>query len=243
MEIIVKIFDQVLYLPLLNALIWIYNILPISDLGIAIIILTVLIRFILYPLSKKSIKSQKAMSKLQPEIKKIQKKFKNKEEQAKEMMLLYKKHKINPAAGCLPILVQFPVLIALYRVFFTGLNLENMNNLYGFIQKPEMLNFMFLGLFDLSQRSIILALLAGGLQFIQSKMIMPKKSVGGKGKSSADFASAMGQQMMYFMPIITVFIAWKLPAALPLYWIVITLFGIIQQHFTKNEIETEKVKI
>ncbi|MBU2579660.1 YidC/Oxa1 family membrane protein insertase [Patescibacteria group bacterium] len=233
MEIIVKIFDQVLYLPLLNALIWIYNILPFRDLGIAIVILTIIIRFILYPLSKKAIQSQKAMAKLQPDIKEVQKKFKDKEEQAKQMMLLYKKHKINPAAGCLPILVQFPVLIALYRVFFTGLNLENMNNLYGFIQKPETLNFMFLGLIDLSQRSIFLALLAGGLQFVQSKMIMPQKSVGQKSKGS-DMASMMGQQMMYFMPIITVFIAWRLPAALPLYWVVITLFGIIQQHFTKT---------
>lgn len=237
MELIINIFDQTLYLPLLNALVWIYNTIPYHDIGIAIIILTVLIRVIFYPLSKKSIRSQKAMAKLQPKIKEIQKKFKNKEEQAKQMMLLYKEHKVNPAAGCLPILVQFPVLIALYRVFFTGLNLENMNNLYSFVQKPETLNFMFLGLIDLSQRSLVLAFLAGFLQFIQSKMIMPQKSARQKGGSkpgSLDFASLMGQQMTYFMPLITVFIALSLPAALPLYWIVITLFGIIQQHFTKS---------
>lgn len=234
MELIVRIFDQVLYLPLLNALVWIYNIIPYHDLGIAIILLTVLIRLAFYPLSKKAIQSQKAMAKLQPKIKEIQKKFKNKEEQAKQMMLLYKEHKINPAAGCLPILIQLPVLIALYRVFFTGLNLDNMNNLYSFVQKPEMLNFMFLGLIDISQRSIVLAFLAGFLQFIQSKMIMPQKSTQQKS-GSLDFASLMGQQMTYFMPLITIFIAMGLPAALPLYWIVITIFGIIQQYFTKTK--------
>ncbi|MEA2113060.1 MAG: YidC/Oxa1 family membrane protein insertase [Patescibacteria group bacterium] len=234
MELIINIFDKVLYLPLLNALVWIYNIIPYHDLGIAIILLTVLIRLAFYPLSKKAIQSQKAMAKLQPKIKEIQKKFKDKEEQAKQMMLLYQEHKINPAAGCLPILIQLPVLIALYRVFFTGLNLENMNNLYSFVQKPETLNFMFLGVINISQRSIILAFLAGFLQFIQSKMIMPQRGAQQKG-GSLDFTSLMGQQMTYFMPIITVFIALGLPAALPLYWIVITIFGIIQQYFTKQQ--------
>ncbi len=233
MSAIVSLFNQVLYFPLFNALIAIYNFLPIKDLGLAIIILTVLIRFILYPLSRKSIQSQKAISKLQPEIKEIQRKFKKKDEQAKEIMLLYQKYKVNPMAGCLPILIQFPVLIALYRVFFTGLDPAQLNNLYNFVSRPEMLNFMFLGLVDLSQRSIVLALIAGGLQFIQAKMITPKKDTNQKKSGGFDFTSVMGQQMVYFMPVITIFIALNLPAALPLYWIVITLFGIVQQYYTK----------
>ena len=122
MESIINIFNQILFFPLFNALILIYNYLPIKDMGMAIIILTILIRFILYPLSKKSIQSQKAISKIQPEVKKIQKKYKdNKEEQAKQLMLLYRKSGVNPAAGCLPILIQLPVLIALYRVFLLAL--------------------------------------------------------------------------------------------------------------------------
>jgi len=238
MDFIINIFNESLYRPLLNALIWIYNIIPGNDLGIAIIILTILIRFILYPLSKKAIQSQKAMSRLQPKIKEIQKKCKNKEEQAKAMMELYKKHKINPMAGCLPILIQLPILIALYRVFFSGLKPEALNILYDFVARPDSLNVMFLGLIDLSQRSIFLAVLAGVFQFIQSKMIVPKNIGGQKGKSGLDFASMMSQQMVYFMPVITVFIAWSLPAALPLYWAVITLFGIVQQYFTKIEIKS-----
>ena len=108
-----------------------------------------------------------------------------------------------------------------------------MNNLYGFIQKPEVLNLSFIGLVDLSSRSIILALSAGVLQFIYSKMVIPKKNINKKLNTKGfDFSSVMNQQMLYFMPIITVIIALNLPAALPLYWIVITVFNIIQQYFT-----------
>lgn len=238
MDIIISVFNEVLYRPLFNALIWLYNVIPGQDLGIAIIVLTILIRLILYPLSKKSIQSQKALSKLQPQIKEIQKKYKNKEEQAREMMALYRKYKVNPMSGCLPILIQLPLLIALYRVFFTGLDPEKLNGLYSFIGQPESLNLIFLGIVDLSQRNIILALLAGLFQFIQSKMIMPQLKQKQSTKAGGfDFSSMMSRQMLYFMPLITIFIAWNLPAALPLYWIVITLFGIIQQYFTKTGIE------
>ena len=239
MELLINLFNQILYYPLFNALVWLYNIIPGQDLGIAIIILTALIRLILYPLSRKAIRSQKAMAKLQPEIKEIRKKYKNKEEQAKAMMGLYQKYKINPLSGCLPILIQLPILVALYRVFFTGLDPQKLNGLYGFIEQPSSLNPIFLGLVDLSQRSIVLAILAGIFMFIQSKMIMPQKalqSTQGTKIAGLDISSLMSHQMVYFMPLITIFIAWNLPAALPLYWIVITLFGIVQQHFTKAEI-------
>jgi len=237
MGIIVNIFNELLYRPLFNALIWLYNVIPGNDLGIAIIILTLLIRFILYPLSKKAIQSQKAMSQLQPKIKEIQKKYKNKEEQAKAMMELYKEHKVNPMAGCLPILIQLPLLIALFQVFRTGLNVESLDVLYSFVSRPEALNVIFLGLVDLSQRNITLAILAGLFQFIQSKMIMPQNIAKTKNKAGGlDFSSMMSQQMLYMMPILTVFIAWSMPAALPLYWIVVTLFGIVQQYFTKIKV-------
>lgn len=240
MELLITIFNEALYRPLFNGLIFLYNIIPGHDLGIAIIILTALIRLILYPLSQKAIQSQKAMAKLQPEIKEIRKKYKSKEEQAKAMMDLYKKYKINPMSGCLPILIQFPILIALYRVFFTGLDPQKLAGLYSFIKNPASLDPMFLGIIDLSQRSIVLAVLAGFFMFIQSKMMMPQKTAkqeGGLKIGGLDFSSLMSQQMTYFMPLIIVFFAWGLPAALPLYWIVITLFGIIQQHFTKIKVE------
>jgi YidC/Oxa1 family membrane protein insertase len=239
MELIITIFNEVLYRPLFNALIFLYNTIAFKDLGFAIIILTVLIRLLLYPLSKKAIQSQKVISKLQPKIKEIQKKYKNKEERARQMMEFYKKYKVNPMAGCLPILIQFPILIALYRVFFTGLDINHFNILYNFVERPESLDLMFLGLVNLSHPNIILALLAGALQFIQSKMVFPSKSSqtqSASQKGGFDFSFLMGQQMVYFMPIITIFIALRLPSALPLYWIVITLFGIIQQYFTRDSL-------
>jgi YidC/Oxa1 family membrane protein insertase len=155
----------------------------------------------------------------------------------KQTMVLYKEHKINPVTGCLPILIQLPILLALYRVFFTGISdPEKLNNLYSFVAQPESLNVIFLGLIDLSEKSIFLALLAGFFQFVQSKMIMPKKSASQKQMKigNIDFSSLMGQQMVYFMPLITIFIAWNLPAALPLYWVVVTVFGVVQQYFTKT---------
>ena len=220
MNLLIQIFNEVLYRPLFNVLIWLYDVLPGHDLGIAIIILTAAIRLLLYPLSKKAIKSQKALTGLQPKIKEIQKKYKDKADQAKATMELYRQYRINPMSGCLPILIQLPILIALYRVFFTGLDPEKLNGLYGFISRPELLNPMFLGIINLSQRSIFLSVLAGFLG-------------GGLKIKGLDFSSIMGQQMTYLMPLLTVFIAFGLPAGLPLYWAVITLFGIIQQYFTK----------
>ena len=224
------IFHEVLYRPLLNSLIFIYEFIPGHDLGIAIIILTILIKVILLPLSRKSIESQKALSKLQPEIKKIQAKYKNdKEKQARAIMEFYKQNKINPASGCLPLLIQLPILIALYKVFLSGLNSKVVADLYSFMPQIEHINPMFLGRVDLSERSIPLAVIAGGLQYVQTKMITAKQAQGKDKKS--DFASIMNQQMLYMMPIMTAIIALNFPAGLPLYWIVVTLFTISQQYF------------
>jgi YidC/Oxa1 family membrane protein insertase len=228
MGLLTSFFYTFLSRPLFNVLIWLYNVVPGRDLGVAIIILTILIRLAFYPLSQKAIKSQKAMAEVQPKIKEIQKKYKdNKEEQAKALMDVYRQYKVNPMSGCLPILIQFPVLIALYHVFISGLNSQKLEMLYGFVQKPVALNLMFLGIISLSQRNLVLALIAGVSQYFQAKTMPQMKSSGKSG--SFDFATALNRQMIYFMPLLTVFIAWTLPAALSIYWIVNNLFSIIQQ--------------
>lgn len=236
MDLLITAFNELLYRPLFNALVWLYNILPGHDLGVAIIVLTVIIRLLLYPLTQQAIESQKALTELQPKIKELQKRYKTREEQARAMMELYRQHKINPLSGFLPLLIQLPILIALYQVFLGGLDPERLNGLYSFVSQPAALDPMFLGIINLSQRHMGLAVLAGFLMFIQSKMTLGQKKsqpaglkIGGK-----DFSSMMGQQMTYFMPLITILIAWSLPAALPLYWIVITLFGIGQQYLVKS---------
>jgi len=228
------LFNIILYQPLFNGLIFLYNVVPGHDMGVSIIILTALIRLILWPLTDKSIKNQEVLTKIQPRIEEIKKKFKNnKEEQTKALMKLYSENKINPLAGFLPLLIQIPIIIALWRVFLNSFTL-NLNSLYSFIPAPVRVQSVFLGLVDLSHKSVVLAILAGVLQYFQTKMIMPAQTKG-KPAGASDFSQIMSKQMLYFGPILSVIIFWSLPAALALYWIVVTLLTLLQQYFNQND--------
>lgn len=226
MEFLGNIFNTILYQPLLSALLLLRQYLPGQDLGVAVIALTVIIKLFLYPLGAKGIKSQKALQDLQPKIKEIQNKFKNdKARQAQETMDLYKREKINPFSSLGLLLVQFPILIALFRVFSRGIN--EMNGV----------STDFLGILDLSQPSVILAVVCGLAQFWQAKMLTPVRNTshsnaGGPGQNKQDFSGMMQKQMIYFMPLFTVFILWRFPSAMALYWLVTTLFTIGQQYIT-----------
>ncbi len=228
MEVISTIFNQLLYQPLFNVLIFFYNVIPWHDFGVAIILITLLIRIILFPLSRKGIKSRKALEKIQPKIKEVQKKYKDKEERARQMMLLYKEHKVNPVSGCLPLLIQLPILIALYRALIDILKNSSKLSviLYPFVKDPGSVNTFFLGAIDLAAPSIFLAVLTGVFQFIQSKIMFKPSSKTQASGQKMDIQKTMGRQMTYFMPIFIIFISLKLPAGLPLYWAVSTLFGI-----------------
>lgn len=239
MSSITFLFNEAFYRPLFNGLIFLYNVIPWHDFGIAIILLTIIIRLVLYPLNQKAIKSQKALSTLQPQIKEIQTKLKNdRVKQSQALMELYKTNKINPASGCLPLLIQLPILFALYRVFWNGLKPESLKMIYSFISRPEAISPWFLGLIDLSKSNWPMAILAGAFTYVQSKMMMPLQS---PASQSGDFSSMFGKQMLYFMPLFTVFIAWKLPAGLTLYWIAITLFGILQQYLIMRKNDKSKL--
>jgi len=230
MNFFITIFNVVLYQPLLNGLILLYEYLPGRDFGIAIIVLTILIKFVLYPLGAQGVKSQKVLSELQPKIKEIQEKYKdNKEEQTKKLMGLYREKKINPFSGCLPLLIQLPILIALYRVFWKGFQPEQMTLLYSFVPDPGLINAFFLGFINLAKPNLVLAVLAGIFQFFQMKMVSLKTKTGDKKKS--DFSEQIQKQTQYFMPAFTVIILFRLPSAIGLYWIAVTLFTIAQQYF------------
>jgi len=244
MSFFISIFNLILYQPLFNVLVLLYQYLPGHDFGIAVIVLTILIKIILYPLGARGVKSQRTLSDLQPKIKEIQERFKNdKEKQARETMELYKKEKINPFSGCLPLLVQLPILIALYRVFWRGFSQNQLSFLYSFVPNPGQIDTTFLGMTDLTQSAvakvngvshlvwlnIAIIIGAGIAQFFQTKMLTPKQKLAKKDPS--DFSQAMQKQMIYFFPIFTVFILWRLPAAVALYWLVVSLFSIVQQYF------------
>jgi len=251
------IFNEIIYLPLYNLLVFVYNIIPIHDFGLAIIIVTILIKLVLVPLSKKQIESQKKMQELQPKIKEVQNKHKNdKEKQSRALMELYKENKANPLSGCLPMIVQLVFLIAIYRVFFNisnaGLAVDP-SQLYSFVHNPGQINRMFLGIIDLvsvinlgqitlaSLPHIILVLLAAGSQYIQTKMLMAKQAVSAKA-SQADFAQMMSKQMLYLGPLLTLFIGIKFPAGLALYWLVSTAFMIAQQYYIERQEKAAEIK-
>lgn len=229
-----------------NLLVGLYNILPGADMGFAIIALTLAIKLILWPLTGAALKSQRAMQQLQPKLDALKEKHKdNKEALAKEMMELYTKEKVNPLSSCLPLLIQIPVLIALYRVLKLGVSDLDASMLYSFVQNPGQVNETFLGLIDLSVRSIPLALLAGASQFVQTKMLIlkrpPAKLREKDGAKDEDMMAAMNQSMMYMMPLMTVVISWSLPAGLTLYWVAVSVISILQQFlvFKKNPLPAE----
>lgn len=229
------LFHAIVYQPLYNTLIFLYNIVPGKDFGISIILLTILIRIILVPLYKKQIESQKKMQELQPKIKALQEKTKNdKEQQTKQLMELYKEHKTNPFSGCLPLIVQMIFLIAIYQVLFklSGNNLEvDASQLYSFVANPGKINQFFISLIDLTKPSIVLAVLAAIAQYFQTKMLMKNQLQPQKNAEDGklDIAQMMSKQMVYLGPLMTLFIGIKFPAGLSLYWLAGTMFMLVQQ--------------
>lgn len=230
-ESITYFFYITLYQPLFNTLVLLYNYIPGHDFGIAIILLTIVIRILLFPISVKTVNSQRSLQKLQPKIQELQKKYKDdKEKQARELLDLYKTERVNPFSGLLLALIQLPILIALYRVFWTGLNPKELSALYSFISNPGQINALFLGIIDLSKPNVILAVLAGLAQYFQTKMLLPKNSSADNKNKPSDFSRLMQKQTTYFLPIFTIIILLGLPSALGLYWTISGLFSIIQQY-------------
>lgn len=186
---------------------WVTVLIPSKDIsyGIAIILMTAIIRIILLPLNIKQTKSSIVMSELQPETKKIQEKYKNDPQRAQqEMMKLYKERGASPLSGCLPMLIQWPIFIALYYVF---------NNLHGIN------GVHFLWINDLAKRDIVLAVLSGITTYFSGTLMMPSGD-GAQAKQSA----TMNIGMSVFM----IFISWSLKSALVLYWVINNLIQITQ---------------
>lgn len=240
------IFNSLVYQPLYNLLIFVYNVFPFGDFGIAIIIVTVLIKFALVPLSRKQIESQKKMQELQPKIKELQEKYKNdKEKQSRALMEFYKSNKTNPFSGCLPTILQLVFLIAIYQVLFNisnaGLKVDG-SGLYSFVSNPGQINHLFLGIMDLSRAvdfrnfaaasipHVIVVILAAAAQYFQTKMLMAKNATAPKNNQKPDVSQMMTQQMLYLGPLLTLFIGMRFPAGLALYWLVSTGFSVAQQY-------------
>lgn len=232
-------FDTLFYQPILNLLVFLYDVIPGQDLGVSIIFLTIIIKAILFPLSKKSLKGQKELQEIQPKVEELKKKYKdNKEEMGRKMMELYKEHNVNPFSSCLPLLIQLPFLIAVFQVFRRGFGEQSLAMVYSFISTPDHINQIAFGFVDLAQPNVVLAALAGISQFWQTKMLMNKKpAIKADASKDEDMMATMNKQMMYMMPVLTVFIGLTLPGGLTFYWFLTTILTVFQQMFLfkKNE--------
>jgi len=235
------LFHEILYQPLFNALVFLYSHVTFTDLGLAIILLTLLIRGALYPLFYRSLKHQSVLQRIQPHVKKIQETHRNnKEQQAQALLALYREHRVNPFSGFLLILVQLPILIALYRVFLNGFSPESFADLYSWLIAPETLNHISLGLIDLTKRNILIVALAAGAQYLQGRLALRKRKA---LTSEASPAERMASQMMFIGPLLTIVILYSLPAAIGLYWLTTSLFSVMQQALVERSLDREKIAV
>ena len=228
-----ELLKVVLYKPLYNLLVFLAWLIPGHSVGWAIIALTLLVRLALWPSSMKATRAQKKMRDLAPEIAKLKEQHKgDRQGEAAATMALYKKYGVSPWSSCLPLLIQLPILIVLYRVFMNGLGVRT-DLLYTFTPLADV-NTVWLGL-DLaklgSETLPILPILAGLAQFVNSwqmKQLNPAAAKSKDGKPQEDFGRMLSMQMLYIMPIFTVIIGFRLPGVLALYWLITTLFSILQ---------------
>lgn len=218
-------FNQYFYEPLMWFFYFIYKHLAFSDVGLAIIILTVIVRIILFPLFYQSVKDQVIIKKIQPQIKEIQNKYKtDKEKQAQELFKLYRDHKFNPLSSFFVFLIQLPVLLALFKIFTKGLA-DGFDNL------------LFIGLINLAKPNMVLTILAAVVQYWQTRLTVPWVE---KQKTKNSLLTLIKSQPMTIIgPILTLIILKNLPSALALYWTISSLFSIVQ-YFSVDKKLVEK---
>ncbi|MFT7507146.1 MAG: YidC/Oxa1 family membrane protein insertase [Acidimicrobiales bacterium] len=227
--------------PVYNSLVFFVDILPGGDVGLAIVCTVVFIKIVMLPLSIKVTKMQAIMRELDPKIKEIKKKISDKQEQAKATMELYKKSNVNPLSSVGLMFIQFPIIISLYLAVSNGAGFPfpdiNVDLLYSFVTRPDAPSMLMLGFFDITLKSMPLALLAGATQFLHVRLSMPvpePKKEGAEPSLKEDFARSMQMQMLYVMPIIIVVIAYTLSAAIALYFTVSNLMAIAQEFVVRR---------
>lgn len=227
----IALFNTVLYEPIYNLLILFVGLAPWGDIGIAVIAVTLVVKVLTFPISLSVIKTQQAMKVIGPKLTDLKAKHKdNPQELTKEMMALYRHYKVNPFSSFILILIQIPILLALYFVFIhESLPQVDAAILYSFIPVPDAVQTMFLGIFAMAGKSIILALLAGATQAVQAWYSIPVPE-GKPGASLAeDFGRAMTLQARYVIPVIIAFAAYATSGAVALYFITSNLFAIGQE--------------
>lgn len=254
-----EFFITIFWQPIYNLLILLIDIVPGGNMGVAIILTTLIVKFILMPLAKKASYTQIVVKEIQPQIKELQQKYKDdRQKLGLETIALYKKHNISPFSGLLTMFIQIPVILSLFFIFSrAGLPQIISERVYSFILVPglESVSVMFLNI-DLTGKSLILAILTAVTQYLYTSKIMPKpekkKKTEGENVDNPEsnkvdfkeeFQKSMSVQMRYGMPILIFFVAWSLPSAVALYWIVSNVFGYIQDGYVKSHVDKMKIKM
>ncbi len=226
-------FNTILVHPIFNLLAILYAF--VHDFGIAIVLLTILVRLLLWPLVTKQLHSQRALQELQPELKRIKTEAAgDKTLEGKLTMELYKEREINPFASFLPLLIQLPIFFALFVVLRDIVKpgeiahivyepIRHLGPIADVIKHSDHFKPTLLGLFDLTKPQPVLAALAALGQFVQTKQITPKHTPG-------DTQAQMMAGMTYVFPALTFFIGLSLPSALPLYWFAGSAMAVLQQY-------------
>lgn len=230
------LFYSLIYRPLYSGFVFLVGAVPSHDVGIAVILITIVVRFILYPLSRRAIAAQLAMKKITPEIEALKRKFKDKpEEQGRAIFALYKERDIHPFAGIALILLQLPIMIGLYYVIVHGgLSSIDPSVLYSFVHMPDTVNMEFLGLIDMRQHSILLAVLAALSQLAYTRLSMGPKNTDSpvEASLSGDMAKSFEFQARYVLPAMVGVISFYLAAAAPLFWTTGNIFMLIQEYLS-----------
>lgn len=237
----ITLWNLLFYKPLYNALFGLVDVVPYNSLFIAVIILTIVVRLIISPLSYKSVKTQIKTKALQPKLKEIKETISDKQEQARATLELYKKEGVNPFSSFLLILVQFPIIIALYWVFRDGGLEIDTDLLYSFVSAPENISLTNFGI-DLAQKSYLLAFLAGLTQYIHiSRSASFKNSAPSANQSEQEkMMATVGKSMKYSMPIMITVFAFIIGGAVALYWVTSNIFMIVQEHFIQKKLKNQQ---
>jgi len=233
-----SIYNTLFYGPLYNALIFLTAIIPGHDLGLAVVLLTVIVKLVLAPISHKTIQTQKKMKELEPSMSKIKEDHKaDKQEQAMKIMELYREHNINPFSGVFLMFIQLPIILALFFVFKDGIDLSSVY-IYDFVIKPPFIGTKLFGLLALGGKSIFLAVIVGLTQFIQTHLSLPPSPTGDKKSSEESFgdnlAKSMNFQIKFILPIFIAFVSYSLNTAVSVYWIVNNIFTIIHEFYVRK---------
>jgi len=232
-----NLFNAFIYEPIYNTLAFTVGAIPGGDLGIAIIVVTILVRLILFPISAAATRTQMEMQELNPKLQKLREDLKdNREELAKQTMAIFKEHKVNPFSSILLVFAQIPIIFGLYFVFLNEGRVGSFDPtlLYPFVSLPVGVSPLFLGVIDLTGKSITLAVLVALTQFVYSRLTMPPPAPSAKNSFQGDLAKSMHIQMRYVFPVVLGFIAYFITAAVALYFVVSNLFGIVQTYAMKR---------